>query len=92
MSPSTVDTLLLAPLHRIGDGCIHCGEAATQLAKPTRPGAEYVAVCPYYLWDPDDQCDEPYHEEADTHGPECGAEPYEMLPLDELLTAIGVQL
>ena len=35
MSPSTVDTLLLASLRRIGDGCIHCGEAATQLAKPT---------------------------------------------------------
>lgn len=29
---------------------------------------------------------------ADAHGPECDPEPYEMLPLDELLTAIGVQL
>ena len=79
------DHALLASLRRLGDGCIHCGEPATQLVKPPRPGEEYAAVCPHHLWDPDDQCGE-------THGPGCDAEVYEMLPLDELLAAIGVQL
>ena len=86
------DHALLASLRRVAAGCIHCGEPATQLVKPHPPATEYAAVCPHHLWDPDDNCDEPYHEMADAHGPECDPEPHEILPLDELLAAIGVQL
>ena len=49
-------------------------------------------MCPHHLWDPDDQCSDPDHDRGETHGPGCDAEVYEMLPLDELLAAIGVQL
>ena len=86
------DHALLASLRRVAAGCIHCGEPATQLVKPPRPGEEYAAVCPHHMWDPDDNCSDPDHDRGETHGPGCDAEVYEMLPLDELLTAIGVQL
>ena len=84
------DHALLASLRRVAAGCIHCGEPATQLVKPSRPGEEYAAVCPHHMWNPDDQCSDPDHDRGETHGPGCDAEVYEMLPLDELLDQLGV--
>lgn len=45
----TSNALLLDGVRRLHEGCLHCGEPATQIVPAYAPYSAYIGICPHHL-------------------------------------------